>query len=106
MSRSTTYISFILDDLVFINASLSRVFVRIGKRNKERMKIRAITFLGVAGVEYVPRTPSGAALVILHVGEDVLVDSTGFCEIRVFSHRHLRRKLRGQAGNGYEFICS
>src|SRR5579859_6559999 len=58
--------------------------LRARHRNKERVEIRAVSLLGVTCVEGVAVPPSGAALVVAHVGEYVLIDRATFVVITAF----------------------
>ena len=68
------------------------------------MKIGAIAFFGITGVEHVATAPAGPGFVITHVIEDVVVNGASFLELRIFSGRNFGSQLCRQAGGWHEFV--
>src|SRR5580704_1954308 len=52
--------------------------LRTGHGDEEGMKVGAITFLRIAGVEHIAPAPTGTGFVVAHGGEDVIVDGASF----------------------------
>src|SRR6202021_819190 len=68
---------------------------------EQGMKVRAVTFLGIASVEHVAASPTCARLVVTHGGEHVIVDGACLVESCGLALRHLHGQFRRQAGWGY-----
>src|SRR5882672_3019519 len=54
-----------------------RNFLRTSHRHEDRVEVRAVAALRIAGPERVSMAPAGAGLVVLHGAENVLVDVPG-----------------------------
>ncbi len=67
----------------------------LGSRHGDEkgMEVGAVAFLGVAGIEHVAVSPAGSGFVVLHGGEDVIVDGAGFVEMIGLASSDLHGKI-------------
>src|SRR5580698_4561623 len=68
------------------------------------MKVSAVTFFGIAGVEHVAASPAGACFVVSHGRKYVIVDGACLFERRSLAFGNLHREFRRQSGGGHERI--
>src|SRR5215471_10173989 len=79
-------------------------FLRARHRNKERMKVGTVTALGIARPEHVAVAPSAAGLVVTHIREDVVVDSSGFLQFACLDGDDLSSQIRGHPGGRNQLV--
>src|SRR5208337_4222127 len=72
--------------------------------NKQRVEVGAVAALGIASPERVSAAPAGAALVVLHGAEDVLVEGAGALEVGRAAGGFLSRDLGGQARHRHQAV--
>ena len=76
-----------------------------GQRDEQAVEVAAVAGLAVAGPGGVAATPAGAALVVAHVCQDVLVNSTTFFVVAAFHLGDLLDgKLSRQTSNRYKLV--
>src|ERR1700692_118070 len=74
--------------------------------DEQRMKVGAVAFFGVASVEHITASPTGASLVITHSRENVIVDSTRLVERRGLAFASFHRQVCGQTRRRHKRIRS
>src|SRR5580700_9411788 len=75
-----------------------------GHRNEQRVEVRAVALLRVAGVKNVAAAPTRARFVVTQRREDVVVDRARFFEGSSLALSNLRRQIGGQSGHGNENV--